>query len=85
MPVLAVLWLNRKRRDPRRSCVLRNALAWLRASWRRWWQKLETARLARTLGTLLRNGVPLLNALGIARNVLGNRCWLPTWTPPRTR
>jgi general secretion pathway protein F len=35
--------------------------------------RLETARLARTLGTLLRHGVPLLQALGIARNVLGNR------------
>ncbi|MGE8246038.1 MAG: type II secretion system protein XpsF [Stenotrophomonas maltophilia] len=35
--------------------------------------KLETARLSRTLGTLLRNGVPLLSGLGIARNVLGNR------------
>jgi general secretion pathway protein F len=34
--------------------------------------KLETARLARTLGTLLKNGVPLLTALGISRNVLGN-------------
>ena len=34
--------------------------------------KLETARLSRTLGTLLKNGVPLLTALGIARNVLGN-------------
>jgi len=34
--------------------------------------KLETARLARTLGTLLKNGVPLLTALSIARNVLGN-------------
>jgi general secretion pathway protein F len=34
--------------------------------------RLETARLARTLGTLLKNGVPLLTALGIARNVLGN-------------
>jgi len=34
--------------------------------------RLETARLARTLGTLLRNGVPLLTALGIGRNVLGN-------------
>jgi len=34
--------------------------------------KLETARDARTLGTLLTNGVPLLAALGIARNVLGN-------------
>lgn len=35
-------------------------------------QKVETARLARTLGTLLQNGVPLLNALSIAKNVLGN-------------
>ena len=30
--------------------------------------KLETARLTRTLGTLLSNGVPLLSALSIARN-----------------
>ena len=35
-------------------------------------QKLETARLSRTLGTLLHNGVPLLTALSISRNVLGN-------------
>jgi len=34
--------------------------------------KIETARLARTLGTLLKNGVPLLAALSIARNVVGN-------------
>ncbi len=34
--------------------------------------RLETARLARTLGTLLTNGVPLLTALSIGRNVLGN-------------
>jgi general secretion pathway protein F len=34
--------------------------------------KLETARLTRTLGTLLKNGVPLLTALGIGRNVLSN-------------
>ncbi len=34
--------------------------------------KLETARLTRTLGTLLTNGVPLLSALSIARNVVGN-------------
>ncbi|HMM58129.1 MAG TPA: type II secretion system inner membrane protein GspF [Rudaea sp.] len=34
--------------------------------------RLETARLARTLGTLLKNGVPLLTALGIGRNVLAN-------------
>ena len=35
--------------------------------------KIETARLARTLGTLIRNGVPLMAALGIGRNVMGNR------------
>ena len=34
--------------------------------------KLETARLCRTLGTLLTNGVPLLSALSIARNVISN-------------
>ncbi|GAB2563170.1 type II secretion system inner membrane protein GspF [Dyella jejuensis] len=35
--------------------------------------KVETARLARTLGTLVKNGVPLLSALGIARMVTSNR------------
>src|SRR5690606_30332311 len=35
-------------------------------------QRMETARLARTLGTLVRNGVPLLSALSIGRNVMGN-------------
>ena len=34
--------------------------------------KMETARLTRTLGTLLTNGVPLLSALSIARNVIAN-------------
>jgi general secretion pathway protein F len=34
--------------------------------------KMETARLTRTLGTLLTNGVPLLSALSIARNVISN-------------
>ena len=35
--------------------------------------RLETARLARTLGTLVGNGVPLLTALNLAGNVLSNR------------
>ncbi|MBN8726623.1 MAG: type II secretion system inner membrane protein GspF [Xanthomonadales bacterium] len=35
-------------------------------------RKVETARLARTLGTLLKNGVPLLNGLTVSRNVMGN-------------
>jgi general secretion pathway protein F len=53
-----------------------------RYAWDRWvlstrWvgdlvAKVETARLTRTLGTLLSNGVPLLAALSIARNVITN-------------
>jgi general secretion pathway protein F len=35
-------------------------------------ERLETARLTRTLGTLLSNGVPLVNAMGIAKETLGN-------------
>lgn len=35
--------------------------------------KVETARFARSLGTLLHNGVPLLGALKIAKNTIGNR------------
>ncbi len=72
VPALALWWFDRKRRDP----VFREAFdAWLLR--RRFAgalvAKVETARLARTLGTLVRNGVPLMSALGIGRNVLGNR------------
>ena len=72
LPLLALLWLERKRRDPVfmlqfDGWLLRQKLAGGLVA------KLDTARLARTLGTLLRNGVPLLAALGIARNVLDNR------------
>jgi len=75
LPVaLAVVawWLDRQRRDPGARLRLD---AWMLR--RRWLGpllvRLETARLARTTGTLLKNGVPLLGALGIARNVLDNR------------
>ena len=34
--------------------------------------KAQTARVSFTLGTLLSNGVPLLSALGVARETLGN-------------
>lgn len=72
VPGLALWWMERKRRDP----AFRAALdAWLLR--RRFvgalLAKVETARLARTLGTLVRNGVPLMAALGIGRNVLDNR------------
>ena len=72
VPVLALWWVDRKRRDP----AFRERLdGWLLR--RRFFgalvAKVETARLARTLGTLVRNGVPLMAALGIGRNVMGNR------------
>lgn len=37
-------------------------------------QRIETARFTRSLGTLVQGGVPLLNALGIARETLSNSC-----------
>ena len=72
LPALGAWWLDRKLRDPAfrtrfDEWLLRQRFAGPLVA------KLETARLARTLGTLLRNGVPLLAALGIGRNVLGNR------------
>ncbi len=36
-------------------------------------KKIAVARFSRTLGTLLENGVPLLSALGIVKNIVGNR------------
>jgi general secretion pathway protein F len=72
LPALALWWFDRKLRDQAFRArfdewLLRQKFAGPLVA------KLETARLARTLGTLLRNGVPLLTALGIGRNVLGNR------------
>ena len=72
LPALLLWWLDRKRADP----AFRDRFdAWILQ--KRFigplLAKLETARLTRTLGTLLKNGVPLLPALGISRNVLGNR------------
>jgi general secretion pathway protein F len=72
VPGLALWWLERRRRDP----AFRLALdGWLlrRRLVGPLVARLDTARLARTLGTLLRNGVPLLQALGIGRGVLDNR------------
>ena len=67
-----LFYLDRKRRDPawRRALdarMLRNRLLGSLIA------RLETARLARTLGTMIKNGVPLMQSLTIARNVLGNR------------
>ena len=72
VPLLALLWFDRRLRNPEFRArfdewILGTKVAGTLVA------RLETARLARTLGTLLRNGVPLLAALGISRNVLGNR------------
>lgn len=72
LPGVGLWWFDRKRRQPAFRAwlddwLLRQKLTGTLVA------KIETARLARTLGTLLRNGVPLLTALGIGRNVLGNR------------
>ncbi|GAB4178077.1 MAG: type II secretion system F family protein [Wenzhouxiangellaceae bacterium] len=66
-----VWWFRAQMRDP----VSR--LKWDRRFLQTRWlgdaiSKIEMARLARTAGTLLINGVPLLQAISIARNVMGN-------------
>ncbi|WP_313209323.1 type II secretion system F family protein [Stenotrophomonas sp.] len=72
VPAVIALVVERRLRQPATRLAMdgwllqRNGIGPLLA-------KLETVRLARTLGTLLRNGVPLLSGLGIARNVLSNR------------
>ena len=72
VPALALWWLDRRLRDVAfrtrfDAWLLRVRLVGPMVA------RLETARMARTLGTLLRNGVPLMAALGIGRTVVGNR------------
>ncbi|GHD74051.1 type II secretion system protein F [Luteimonas padinae] len=72
VPSLAALWFDRRLRDPAFRArfdewILGRKLAGGLVA------RIETARLARTLGTLLKNGVPLIAAMAIGRNVLGNR------------
>jgi len=72
VPALAVLWLDRRLRDPGFRARFDEWLLGRRVAGTLV-ARIETARLARTLGTLLKNGVPLIAAMGIGRNVLGNR------------
>ena len=66
-----VLWAQNQLQQPRSRLAFDTRL--LGARWIGGLvAKIETARLARTLGTLLTNGVPLLTSLAIGRNVLGN-------------
>jgi general secretion pathway protein F len=69
--VFAGAWVVRQYREPETRLKLDERLLRTRVAGDVL-RKLDTARLARTLGTLLKNGVPLLSALSISRNVLGN-------------
>lgn len=68
---VGVLWLRRQYANPETRRGLHERLLGLGLAGQLA-LKMETARLARTLGTLVRNGVPLLTALSIGRNVMGN-------------
>lgn len=46
-------------------------------------QKIEVARFSRTLGTLLHGGVPLLQAMTIVRDIIGNQSIARTIEPIR--
>ena len=72
VPALLLWWLDRRLRNPAFRTRFDGWLLRLRLVGPMM-ARLETARLARTLGTLLRNGVPLMSALGIGRTVVGNR------------
>jgi len=47
-------------------------------------RKIAITRFSRTLGTLLKNGVPLMNALEIVKNVVGNKILEQTIDDART-
>lgn len=69
--VVAVAWAQRQLQQPASRLAFDGwalGARWIGALVAR----IETARLSRTLGTLLSNGVPLLTSLAIGRNVLGN-------------
>lgn len=68
---LAIHWLRKQMADPVGRLRIDDRLLRLKIVGELV-RKLEVARLARTVGTLLTNGVPLLGALSIARNVMNN-------------
>ncbi|MFZ2235589.1 MAG: type II secretion system inner membrane protein GspF [Dokdonella sp.] len=67
----AVGWVRRQMKAPERRLVFDQRLLNMKLIGDLI-RKVDIARLARTLGTLLKNGVPLLGALSISRNVMTN-------------
>src|SRR5690625_7937157 len=47
--------------------------------------KMETARLARTSGTLIINGVPRLSAMSVSKNVMNTTVWADIGTKIYTK
>ncbi|MBP8097801.1 MAG: type II secretion system F family protein, partial [Arenimonas sp.] len=70
--LLAAWWLNSRMGDPAWRLRLDARLLNSRYAGSLI-ARLDTARLARTLGTLVGNGVPLLSELNLSGNVLSNR------------
>ncbi|MDH4846022.1 type II secretion system protein GspF [Pseudomonas sp. BN505] len=72
LTLAAATWLGlAARRDPARR-IAQDRRLWCNRLFGPLLQRLETARLARTLGTLLCNSVSLLGALAIGREVSAN-------------
>ena len=69
--VLGAGWLRRQMADPVARLKIDDRLLRMRVIGDVT-RKIETARLSRTLGVLLKNGVPLLTGLATARNVMTN-------------
>ena len=69
--VLGAGWLRRQMADPVARLKIDDRLLKMRIIGDVT-RKIETARLTRTLGVLLKNGVPLLTGLATARNVMTN-------------
>jgi general secretion pathway protein F len=70
--LLLAWWLNGRLRDPAWRLRMDQRLLASRLTGSLV-ARLDTARLARTVGTLVGNGVPLMTALNLGRNVLSNR------------
>lgn len=69
--VVAGLWMSARMRDPEVRRAFDGRLLGVRVLGPLL-LKVDTARLLRTLGSMLKNGVSLLTALGIARQVVSN-------------
>jgi len=71
--IAAVIWIGHKQLEDQNKRLRWDAWSLRTPLFGKLITKLEVARFAGTLGTLLKNGVPLLTAVSIVREVLTNR------------